>query len=96
MPFDANLVLADTTADWTYANLVTSDYGTPVLTSRNAGGFAIIDLASNRITNLIESTRPNQIPLAGRFSPDGRWIAFHATMERPADARRLRSGSPFL
>jgi len=44
MPFDANLVLADTTADWTYANLVTSDYGTPVLTTRNDGGFAVIDL----------------------------------------------------
>jgi len=44
MPFDANLVLADTTADWTYANIITQDYGTPVLTSRNAGGFAIIDL----------------------------------------------------
>lgn len=44
MPFDANLVLADTTLDWTYANLVTSDYGTPVLTTRNDGGFAVIDL----------------------------------------------------
>lgn len=45
MPFDANLVLADTTADWTYANLVTNGYGTPVLsTSRNAGGFIILDM----------------------------------------------------
>ena len=51
--------------------------------------FAIIDLASNRITNLIESTRPNQMPYGGRFSPDGRWIAFHATMERPAEARQI-------
>jgi hypothetical protein len=44
MPFDANLVLADTTADWTYANLVTSNYGTPTSKTRNAGGFAVIDL----------------------------------------------------
>ena len=44
MPFDANLVLADDTAEWTFANLVTSDYGTPTSTTRNAGGFAIIDL----------------------------------------------------
>lgn len=44
MPFDANLVLADTTADWTYANLVTSDYGTPTSTTRNAGGFVVVDL----------------------------------------------------
>ncbi|MCH7946150.1 MAG: PD40 domain-containing protein [Armatimonadetes bacterium] len=51
--------------------------------------FALIDLASNRITNLIESTRPDQIPFAGRFSPDGRWIAFHATTERPAAARQI-------
>ena len=51
--------------------------------------FAIIDLASYRITNLIESTRPNQMPYGGRFSPDGRWIAFHETMERPAEARQI-------
>jgi len=44
MPFDANLVLANDDADWTYANLVTSNYGSPVLTTRNAGGFAVIDL----------------------------------------------------
>lgn len=45
MPFDANLVLADTTADWTFANLVTSNYGTPTsVTTRNAGGFVVIDL----------------------------------------------------
>ena len=44
MPFDANLVLCDGSADWTYANIVTSDYGTPVSTTRNAGGFVILDL----------------------------------------------------
>jgi Tol biopolymer transport system component len=54
-----------------------------------AQAFHIIDLASNRITNLVESTRPNQIPFGGRFSPDGRWIAFHATTERPAEARQI-------
>jgi len=44
MPFDANLVLADTTADWTYANLVTPNtYGTPTSTTKNAGGFVVID-----------------------------------------------------
>jgi len=41
---DANLVLADNTADWSYANLVTSNYGTPTSTTRNSGGFAVIDL----------------------------------------------------
>jgi len=44
MPFDANLVLADDTADWTYANLVTSNYGTPTLTSKNSGGFVVLDI----------------------------------------------------
>jgi len=44
MVFDANLVLADATADWTYANLVTNDYGTPTSTTRNAGGFVVVDL----------------------------------------------------
>ena len=42
MPFDANLVLADDTADWTYANLVS--YGTPTSTVKNSGGFVTIDL----------------------------------------------------
>jgi len=44
MPFDANLVLADNTLDWTYANLVTATYGVPTSTTRNDGGFAVIDL----------------------------------------------------
>ncbi len=44
MPFDANLVLADITADWTYANLVSQNYGTPTTTTRNSGGFVVIDL----------------------------------------------------
>uniref|UniRef100_A0A6M3KL06 Uncharacterized protein n=1 Tax=viral metagenome TaxID=1070528 RepID=A0A6M3KL06_9ZZZZ len=42
MPFDAKLVLADSTADWTYANLVS--YGTPTSLTRNAGGFVVLDL----------------------------------------------------
>jgi len=44
MPFDANLVLADSTADWTYANLVTNVYGAPTSTNKNAGGFVVVDL----------------------------------------------------
>ena len=44
MPFDANLVLADNTADWTYANLVTSGYGAPTSVTKNAGGFVVINL----------------------------------------------------
>jgi len=44
MAFDANLVLCDGSAGWTYANLVTSNYGTPTSTTRNSGGFAVIDL----------------------------------------------------
>jgi hypothetical protein len=42
--FDANLILANDDADWTYASLVSSDYGTPTSTTRNDGGFAVIDL----------------------------------------------------
>jgi hypothetical protein len=41
---DANLVLMDGTLDCTYANVVTAGYGTPTSTTRNAGGFAVIDL----------------------------------------------------
>lgn len=44
MPFDANLVLADDTLDWTAANI--TSYGVPISTTRNAGGFAVIDLGS--------------------------------------------------
>ena len=49
MVFDANLVLADDTLDWTFASLVTSNYGTPTSTTRNAGGFTVIDLGSASI-----------------------------------------------
>ena len=42
MPFDANLVLADTTLDWDKTNI--DLYGEPVATSRNSGGFAVVDL----------------------------------------------------
>ena len=44
MAFDANLVLCDGSADWTYANLVSANYGTPTSTTRNAGGFVVLDL----------------------------------------------------
>ena len=46
MAFDANLILANDDADWTYANLVSSDYGSPTSTTRNDGGFAVIDLGA--------------------------------------------------
>jgi len=46
MAFDYNLMFADDTADWTFANVVTSNYGTPTSTTRNAGGFAVLDLGS--------------------------------------------------
>ena len=44
MPFDANLVLADGDAsyDWSYANLVTNNYGHPHSTDR-VGGLVVID-----------------------------------------------------
>ena len=44
MPFDENLMLCDGSADWSKANLVDSDYGTPVSLTRNDGGFAVLDL----------------------------------------------------
>lgn len=52
MPFDANLILANDDADWTYANLVTATYGAAagnISTTRNDGGFAVIDLGSANI-----------------------------------------------
>lgn len=49
MTFDANLVLVDGSANWTFANINTSDYGTPVSTTRNAGGFVILDMGSANI-----------------------------------------------
>lgn len=47
MPFDANLLLANSDGGWTYANLVTSDYGSPVSTTRNAGGFVVLDIGGS-------------------------------------------------
>ena len=44
MVFDANLVLADDTLDWDYENLNTQDYGTPTSTTKNSGGFVILDI----------------------------------------------------
>ena len=44
MPFDANLILCDGSADWSYANLVTNNYGTPTSTTANAGGFVVLDI----------------------------------------------------
>lgn len=46
MPFDADLTLCDGSADWSYANLVTSNYGTPTSTTRNSGGFVVLDMQS--------------------------------------------------
>ena len=54
MPFDANLVLCDGSAAWTFANLNTSDYGTPISTTRNAGGFVILDMGSANIGSAIK------------------------------------------
>ena len=48
---DDNLVLADGT-EWTYANLVTSNYGTPTSTTRNDGGFAVLDIGEAPYTGL--------------------------------------------
>lgn len=42
MPFDANLVLADTTLDWDETNIGAG--GVPTDTVRNNQGFAVIDL----------------------------------------------------
>ena len=42
--FDDNLKLVDGSADWSYTNLHTNAYGQPVLTTRNDGGFAVLDM----------------------------------------------------
>ena len=44
MTWDANLVLADTTLDWNKTN--TDSYGTPNSTTRNDGGFIVLDLGA--------------------------------------------------
>lgn len=49
MPFDANLILASDAADWTKANLVDQDYGTPTSLTRNDGGFAVLDIRKSGI-----------------------------------------------
>ena len=49
MAFDAYLVLCDGSADWNFANLVTSNYGTPTSATRNAGGFVVLDMGSANI-----------------------------------------------
>ena len=46
MVFDANLVLCDGSYDWTFARLVTSNYGSPTSLTRNSGGFVVLDLAA--------------------------------------------------
>jgi hypothetical protein len=43
---DANLCFCDGTLDWTYANVVTSNYGTPTSTTKNAMGMGVLDLGS--------------------------------------------------
>ena len=50
--FDADLVLADGSAAWTYANIVTSTYGVPTSTTINDGGFAVIDLGKTGVSGL--------------------------------------------
>jgi len=50
--FDSNLVLCDGSAVWNYANLVTSNYGTPISTTRNSGGFAVLDIVEAPVTGL--------------------------------------------
>lgn len=52
MPFDYNLMLCDGSADWTYANLVSSDYGSPTSTTRNDGGFAVLDIREGPVAGL--------------------------------------------
>jgi len=42
--FDDSLKLVDGSADWSYTNLHTNGYGQPVLTTRNDGGFAVLDM----------------------------------------------------
>ena len=50
MPFDANLVFCDGSADWSHVNLVTSfTYGTPTSIVRNSGGFVVLDLGATKI-----------------------------------------------
>jgi hypothetical protein len=42
--YDANMELVDGSADWTYANLVTSKYGAPTSITRNSGGFVVLKI----------------------------------------------------
>ncbi len=81
MPFDANLVLADTTLDWNYANLVTSDYGTPVLTTRNDAVFAFINLLALSTTSAKGMACVLVIDEAGNSDADALTVLLQASDE---------------
>ncbi len=42
----------------------------------------MIDVSANQITSLIHSDRADHILYRGRFSPDGRWVAFDAALDK--------------
>jgi hypothetical protein len=51
--FDSGLALVDGSAAWTYAALVTpATYGVPTSTTRNAGGFAVLDIGETGVDGL--------------------------------------------
>jgi hypothetical protein len=43
----------------------------------------MIDVPSNRIASVVHSDRADHILYQGRYSPDARWVAFHAAMNKP-------------
>jgi eukaryotic-like serine/threonine-protein kinase len=48
----------------------------------------MIDVATHRIGDMVEhESQPDWILYAGRFSPDGHWIAFHAAVDRSLNKR---------
>jgi len=47
----------------------------------------MIDVPSNQITSVVHSDRADHILYQGRFSPDARWLAFHAALDKSPNTK---------
>ena len=47
----------------------------------------MLDTVSRQTANLVHSLNPDYILYGGRYSPDGRWVAFHAAVDRSANRK---------
>jgi Tol biopolymer transport system component len=47
----------------------------------------MLDTVSHRKVSMVHSVNPDYILYGGRYSPDGRWIAFHAAIDRSTNRK---------